>query len=110
MAKRGKSEVVASRPDADGQAADEQALAAQFEPLDERDAPEATPAVDEPDARPEISGPGARTRVTVRYVGTAGAVLGEELILPGETRTQVTRAVLERAERAHPGEFEIVED
>lgn len=51
----------------------------------------------------------ARTLVTVKFVGKERAVLGNELILEGETRSGVSIAILERASKAHPGEFIIID-
>jgi len=51
----------------------------------------------------------ARDLVTVKFIGPNCAVLGNATILQGETRENVSRAMLARAEQAHPGEFEIVE-
>ena len=52
--------------------------------------------------------PPART-VAVKFTGPTCAVLGGKMMLHGETRTNVPRAMLEQAEKMHPGEFEIVE-
>lgn len=51
----------------------------------------------------------ARDLVTVKFIGSNCAVLGNATILHGETRANVSRAMLARAEQAHPGEFGIIE-
>lgn len=66
--------------------------------------PDETPAQA---AQAQFEHPG-RVFVTVKFNGPGQAVLGNELILHGETRRNVSRAVLQIAERHHPGEFEII--
>jgi hypothetical protein len=45
----------------------------------------------------------------VKYIGRNSAILGKTLIVSGETRGNVSTAELERAEKAHPGEFVVVD-
>lgn len=74
--------------------------------------PQITAAADQARDQAAVEPPArsAQTLVTVKFIGPGQAVLGTGLILHGETRSQVTLAMLDRAEQHHPGEFIIVED
>lgn len=79
------------------------------QPIEPEHAEESQNDVEQPndaDPKPLVH---ARDLVTVKFIGSNCAVLGNATILHGETRANVSRAMLARAEQAHPGEFEIIE-